>query len=118
MLETLGDQFGGEHVACVPAVSTRPFLMHARDGHPEALELEARLLSYRATDYGIAPYLRLTGGSEDLAVVEAPAPLPIRAVAISPSPNGAAAEHSVQRLLHANGYGDVPVVRSTIPYRS
>lgn len=83
-----------------------------------AVDLESRLLSYRATGYGVAPYLRLTGGTDGLAVVDAPAPLPIRAVAISPSPNGSVAEDSVQRLLHSHGYHSVPVLRSQIPYRS
>ncbi|HET8970720.1 MAG TPA: hypothetical protein VFN19_06665, partial [Candidatus Nanopelagicales bacterium] len=90
----------------------------ARDERPEAVDLEARMLSYRPTGYGITPYLRLTGGCDDLAVVDNRSPLPIRSIAISPSPNGAPAEQSVQRLLHAHGYHDVSVVSSSIPYRS
>lgn len=45
-------------------------------------------------------------------------PLPIRAVAISPSPNGSVATDSVRQLLADSGYADVPVLRSGIPFRS
>lgn len=89
---------------------------------PAGQEAEARLLSYRASAYGIAPYLRLTGadpsaaGGDGTIVVTAPAPLPVRAVAISPSPNGEEATASVRQLLLAHGY-DVPVIRSSIPFR-
>lgn len=83
----------------------------------EAAELENQLLRYRATSYGIAPYLRLTGGGGEGAVTRSPEPLPIRAVAVSPSPNGPAAVASVKRLLEVNGYAGVPVLRSSIPFR-
>ena len=87
----------------------------------DALDAQARLTRHRATPYGIAPYLRLTGrapGSEPQArVSDTAAPLPIRAVAISPSPNGPLAGASVQQLLRANGYPRVPVLRSGIPFR-
>lgn len=83
----------------------------------EAAALESRLVRYRATRYGIAPYLRLTGGAGEESIASAPSPLPVRGVAISPSPNGPAAEASIARLLRVNGYPDVPVVRSTIPFR-
>lgn len=83
---------------------------------------------FRSTSYGITPYLRLTGSPEGADTTGAaggspagttrPAPLPIRAVAISPSPNGPAATASVHDLLVANGYAAVPVRRSMIPYRS
>ncbi len=92
-------------------------VMLADRGNPEANALEARLLRYRATGYGIAPYVCLTGGGSDDAVTDRASHLPVRAIAISPSPNGAAAEDSVSRLLAANGYCDVPVIRSGIPFR-
>lgn len=93
-------------------------VMHSDEQQPEAADLEAQLLSYRPTGYGIAPYLRLTGGTDERSVTDVPALLPIRAVAISPSPNGVAAEQSVRRLLESHGYRDVSVIRSAIPYRS
>ena len=66
-------------------------------------------------------YLRLTGRTPDtdpqMLVTDTAGPLPIRAVAISPSPNGPLAGASVQQLLRANGYPRVPVLRSGIPFR-
>lgn len=81
-------------------------------------EIEAKLLSYRPTTYGIAPFVRLTGGDPDSSaqVTPDPSPLPIRAVAISPSPNGDESTGSLRRLLVRHGY-DVPVLRSAIPFR-
>lgn len=92
-------------------------VLAAGPGRGEAPALVGRLLRYRATAYGIAPYLCLTGGAGDDAVVPVAAPLPIRAVALSPSPNGPAAVESVRSVLAATGYGDVPVLRSSIPFR-
>lgn len=80
---------------------------------------EASLLSYRSSAYGIAPYLRLTGPEPqrpEAVVTARPSPLPVRAVAVSPSPNGPEASTSVRQLLLRHGY-DVPVVRSAIPFR-
>ncbi|MDE9367349.1 hypothetical protein PZ938_17145 [Luteipulveratus sp. YIM 133132] len=75
------------------------------------------VVRHRATAYGMAPYLVLTGtGEQGTPIVSTTAPLPIRALAISPSPNGRAATESARDLLAAYGY-DVPVVRSRIPYR-
>lgn len=90
-------------------------------------ELEARLLAYRSTAYGIAPYLRLTGlpperledddpDNDVVPVSSVASRLPIRAVAISPSPNGDEATTSLRQLMLAHGY-DVPVLRSRIPFR-
>lgn len=94
-------------VAVYP-VSAEPGDRHAAAG----------IQSYRVSPYGLAPYLRLTGSPDDTdaAVTEQPRRLPIRAVAISPSPNGAAAVESVRAFVHSVGY-DVPVTRSTIPFR-
>ncbi|RYB93996.1 hypothetical protein EUA93_06295 [Nocardioides oleivorans] len=78
--------------------------------------LPTGLVRYRATPYGLAPYLCLTGG--DGAPVRTDASrLPIRAVAMSPSPHGTAAVGSLLDLMAEHGYGDVPVVRSRIPFR-
>lgn len=77
------------------------------------------VVRYRATAYGMAPHLWLTGAAPDAVdspLTTARMPLPIRAVAISPSPNGPAAEESLRALLRARGY-DVPVLRSRIPFR-
>lgn len=78
-------------------------------------------LRYRATDYGIAPYLHLTGPDPrhpGAVGTNHSHRLPVRAVAIGPSPNGAAATESVQSLLRGTGHGDVPVLRSQIPFRT
>ncbi len=82
----------------------------------EALTGVAR---FRHTAYGMAPYLRLTGTSDAAQgpVTPVPGPLPIRAVAISPTPNGLAAEESLLALLHSQGMPHVPVRRSGIPFR-
>ncbi len=82
----------------------------------EALSGIAR---FRHTAYGMAPYLRLTGSSDAARgpVTSVPKPLPIRAVAISPSPNGQMAEESLLALLHSHGMPHVPVRRSGIPFR-
>ncbi|WP_018155014.1 DUF2971 domain-containing protein [Demetria terragena] len=80
---------------------------------------ESDVVRYRATAYGIAPYVAVTGvSSEDNVVVSTAHHLPIRAVAISPSPNGQEAETSVRHLLASRGYPDVTVSRSAIPFRA
>ena len=85
-------------------------------GRAEALTGLAR---FRHTAYGMAPYLRLTGDSSqaDGPVTSVPAPLPVRAVAISPTPNGDAAAESLSALLTGHGMPHVPVRRSDIPFR-
>lgn len=75
------------------------------------------LVNYRATAYGLAPYLKLTGAPEGQAVVTRAAPLPIRALGISPSANSSATARTLLDLLVAHGYPAVPVHRSTIPFR-
>ncbi len=77
------------------------------------------LARFRHTAYGMAPYLRLTGASDAARgpVTPVPGPLPIRAVAVSPTPNGEAAEESLRALLAGHGMPDVPVRRSGIPFR-
>lgn len=80
------------------------------------------VISYRASDYGIAPYLRLTGstlgdgGGAAGPLVREPSPLPVRALSISPSPHGAAALDSVRDFLSTVGL-DVPVLKSDTPFR-
>lgn len=73
------------------------------------------VVRYRSTPWGIAPYLWLTAG-DGAPVTTRAAPLPIRALAISPSPNGTRATESAGAMMRAHGY-DVPVLRSTIPFR-
>lgn len=94
----------------------------ARD-NPAAPERLGRLVSHRATGYGVTPYLRLTGADPDnqrmdQATVSRAGRLPIRAVAVSPSPNGAAATSPLRQPLAANGYNDAAVLRSAIPFRA
>lgn len=89
-------------------------------GPDRELPLPAGMVRYRPSRFGLAPYVVLTGCGEQAApggVVTARGPLPIRAVAISPSPNGLAAEESLTEVLLANGYGAAQVLRSAIPFR-
>jgi len=86
-------------------------------------QLAARLVRYRSAPYGITPYLELTGcpdgrpAGTDGVLTETRRSLPVRAVAISPSPNGPAATMSLKQVLQAHGYDGVPVLRSAIPFR-
>lgn len=77
----------------------------------------ASVARFRHTAYGMAPYVELTGGSGAPFVGER-APLPIEAVAISPSPNGRAAVESLDALLSRHGRAGTPIIRSTIPFRA
>ena len=94
----------------------RTTVVFGEGGRAQALTGLAR---FRHTAYGMAPYLRLTGISDAARgpVTPAPGPLPIRAVAISPTPNGEAAEESLLALLDSHGIPHVPVRRSGIPVR-
>ena len=87
---------------------------------PEDLGDWGGVVRYRSTTYGMAPHLWLTGTPEDAgdgpALTATAAPLPIRCVAISPSPNGPAAERSLAAMLATHGYA-VEVRRSPIPFR-
>lgn len=81
-------------------------------------DVPAGLVSHRPTRYGMAPYLRLTGaGDTGAAVTTTTGALPIRALAISPSPNGVASQTSLAGLATTCGYPDLPVIRSQIPFR-
>ena len=89
--------------------------------HPAELGGWRGVVRYRATSYGIAPHLWLTGsaGGErgaGSALTTTRAPLPIRSVAVSPTPNGDTAADSLRAMLGAHGY-DVEVRRSSIPFR-
>jgi hypothetical protein len=113
-----------KHEGFVEERETRAsFILWERYDDEATARLTARLVRYRSTPYGIAPYLELTGcpddgpaGSDDV-LTETRRPLPIRALAISPSLNGAAATMSMAQVLRAHGYGGVPVLRSAIPFR-
>jgi hypothetical protein len=78
------------------------------------------IAAFRHTNYGVTPYLRLTGDSADAVghLTTRPAQLPLRAVAISPSPNGAAARESIAALLASHHLSDVDIVSSQIPFRA
>lgn len=90
-----------------------------RGDRPALMAELADVVQYRSSRYGLAPYLRLTGPGEDPDETLTPTaqPLPIRAVTVSPSAHGNAAEQSVRDLLAAYGRCDVPVTRSGIPFR-
>lgn len=86
--------------------------------HPSPMQgVPDGMINYRPSRYGMAPYLRLTGADEAALTSTTVRPLPIRALAISPSPNGRAAQTSLADLAAACGYRDVPVLRSQIPFR-
>lgn len=88
--------------------------------HPDDLAPWRGVVRYRASAYGMAPHLWLTGADPDAGaaspLTRSVAALPIRAVAISPSPTGREAERSLAALLASEGY-DVEVRRSGIPFR-
>ena len=90
-----------------------------RGDRPRLMADLADVVQYRSSRYGLAPYLRLTGPGDDPDETLTPTahPLPIRAVTVSPSAHGNAAEQSVRDLLAAYGRCDVPVTRSGIPFR-
>ncbi|MDO9378381.1 MAG: hypothetical protein Q7T56_06000 [Nocardioidaceae bacterium] len=89
-------------------------VLYRREGEPAPVGV----VRYRATAYGVAPYVWLTGaGDGGGPTTTTPGRLPVRAVAISPSPNGAAAEESLADLLASTGHADVEVGRSRIPFR-
>lgn len=87
---------------------------------PEDLGAWAGVVRFRPTAYGMAPHLWLTGATDGAAAghpfTDVAGPLPIRCVAISPSPNGPAAERSLAAMLETHGY-QVEVRRSPIPFR-
>lgn len=89
---------------------------------PENLGAWTGVVRYRPTAYGMAPYLRLTGDTASSPTVQSSpltdtaARLPIRCVAISPSPNGLAAERSLAAMLESHDYR-IEVRRSPIPFR-
>lgn len=107
-----------KHAGFTDERETRHCTVLYRD-HADPGRVPAGMIRYRPTRYGMAPYLCLTGqrpGGAD-AVTPTAAPLPIRAVAISPSANGGSATASLRDMLGASGYRDVPVLRSSIPFR-
>lgn len=86
---------------------------------PENLSAWSGVVRYRSTAYGMAPYICLTGADDadgERPLTARAAPLPIRCVAISPSPTGPAAEKSLAAMLESHGYR-VEVRRSPIPFR-
>lgn len=95
------------------------YVLWLQGDRARAMHALRNVIQYRASRYGLAPYLRLTGpGDDPEALLSArPCRLPIRAVTVSPSAHGAAAEQSVRDLLAAGGRADVPVTRSGIPFR-
>lgn len=110
-----------KHSGFVDERETRQAIVMWTADDPAARALEARLVRYRSTAYGMAPYLELTGAPAGTPanepVAREAAHLPIRAVAISPSPNDDDATDSLRGLLTSRGYRDVPVLRSSIPFR-
>ena len=84
---------------------------------PATSTLPPGLIQFRATPYGLAPYVRLTGSPDGGAMALAPSPLPIRALAVSPSGHAGASAGTLTDLLRSLGYPALPVHVSTIPFR-
>ncbi|GAB95783.1 hypothetical protein BJY21_001226 [Kineosphaera limosa] len=85
---------------------------------PDGSAYRQGVVRYRASAFGMAPYLHLTGAGEPGSVfTDRAAPLPIRAVAISPSPHGGRSAEPTRAMLAGNGY-DVDVFASQIPFRA
>lgn len=124
-----GDAVDAGEVASVAWESTEN-LRNTIKHHGFADERETRMMAsvdkslvrYRPGKWGMVPFVALTGALEQFnttQIAPAPAPLPIKAVRVSPTPftERAAAVKSLESLLKACGYPDVQVDASDIPYR-
>ncbi|PWD51090.1 hypothetical protein C8046_10965 [Serinibacter arcticus] len=94
-----------------------PLTAFGASDDPATSTLPPGLIQFRATPYGLAPYVRLTGAPDGAAVALAPSPLPIRALAVSPSGNAGASAETLRELLVSLGYPALPVHVSSIPFR-
>ncbi|MCB1274033.1 MAG: hypothetical protein KDB25_06525 [Leucobacter sp.] len=81
-----------------------------------------KFVKYRSGPFGLTPYVELAAMDEteaaDGETVLTPIRLPIRRITLGPSHRGSEREQrSLRSLLDANGYRDVEIDISEIPYR-
>ncbi|MGK0716096.1 DUF2971 domain-containing protein [Leucobacter sp. W1153] len=81
-----------------------------------------KFVKYRSGPFGLTPYVELAAMEKTRAengdVALSPTFLPIRRITLGPSRRGSELEQrSLRALLDANGYGDVEIDISEIPYR-
>lgn len=82
-----------------------------------------KFVKHRSTRFGITPYIEVSTPDEtnQLAAndrfITGAARLPIRSVHIGPSPLGEESIGALREFLEFNGYPDVPVVKSSTPFR-
>lgn len=94
--------------------------------HFHSVAPEWKFVHYRATPLGVTPYIVLTepvaqkfrsncmghGGFEPR-----PQRLPIQAIRVGPTRYPELAERALRNLLNENGYKDVSILRSKVPFR-
>ncbi|WP_433585819.1 hypothetical protein [Microbacterium hydrocarbonoxydans] len=88
------------------------------DVHPRWM-----FVAHRHGKYGVTPYIHVSAESEDnrktpySSWLQSPGKLPIRSVTLGPTPLGDEAVEATREFLEFNGYPDVKVNRSLIPFR-
>lgn len=85
-------------------------------------KIEDQELMFRATEHLLIPFLKIPFiDSHEVSDSEAPLikkkKLPIKKIIIGPSLNFDLNSESIQNLLSKNGYKDIEIVESKIPYR-
>lgn len=83
-----------------------------------------KFVLHRATRFGLTPYIEVSAtdgdnqnADNDRFVTRPAKTLPIRAVHIGPSPLGEESISALREFLEFNGYPDVPIEKSTTPFR-
>ncbi len=83
-----------------------------------------KFVKYRTSRFGLTPYIEVSPAdgtnmyaATDPFVHRPAAKLPIRSVHIGPSPLGEESVSALSEFLEFNGYPDVQIVKSTIPFR-
>ncbi|ASN20124.1 hypothetical protein [Arthrobacter sp. YN] len=82
-----------------------------------------KFVFHRTGPFGLVPYVKLTSleGAEtepyETDYVTAPGRLPIREIRVGPTPYGAGAVRSLKQMLDFQGFHDVTVSYSEIPFR-
>jgi hypothetical protein len=83
-----------------------------------------KFVKHRSTRFGLTPYIEVSAADDqnqkamNERFVTGPArQLPIRAVHIGPSPLGNESVDALREFLEFNGYPDVPIKKSSTPFR-
>jgi hypothetical protein len=81
-------------------------------------------VQHRSSRFGVVPYIEVSAADSDNQesinhrFVSKPAKkLPIRSVLIGPSPLGSESIAALEEFLELNGYPDIPIRKSSIPFR-